>query len=152
MNPKAIEKANEIINGKSGFVGGGMEGYVSLALIDEHDDPVITTISIARADGIRWLTFVPGSDRNSVKRASRCNRACVCINSRHYHISLVGSIEILTDAQSKRDNCMEPLRAYWDGPEEADYCVLRFTTEHYTIYLIDSDFEGGEVQERGSIA
>ena len=79
MNQKAVAKANEIVNAKSGFVGGGMEGYVSLALINENGYPAITTISIAKADGIKWLTFVPGSERNSVKRANKCNRACVCI-------------------------------------------------------------------------
>ncbi len=150
MNQKAIKKAHEIVNAKSDFVGGGMEGYVSLALIDEDGYPVITTISIAKADGIKWLTFVPGSERNSVKRANKCNRACVCINSRYYHISLVGTIEVLTDVESRKDNWQEPLREYWSGPEEADYCVLRFTTERYTIYLIDKDFEGGEIQEKGS--
>ena len=149
MNQKVIAKANEIVNAKSNFIGGGMDGYVSLALIDDKGYPVITTISIAKADGINWLTFVPGSERNSVKRASKCNRACVCINSRCYHISLVGNIEILTDAESKIDNWMEPLKEHWDGPEVADYCVLRFITEHYTIYLIDNDFEGGEIQESG---
>jgi general stress protein 26 len=151
MNQKAIAKASEIINTKSGFIGDGMDGYVSLALIDEDGSPVITTISIARADGVKWLTFVPGSGRNSVKRASKCNRACVCLNSRSYHISLVGTIEVLTDAESKRDNWMEPLKAYWNIPEEADYCVLRFTTERYTIYLIDQDFEHGEIQVSGSL-
>ena len=149
MNQEVIAKANEIVNAKSNFIGDGMDGYVSLALIDENGHPVITTISIAKADGIKWLTFVPGSERNSVKRADKCNRACVCINSRCYHISLIGKIEVLTDAESKKDNWMEPLKKYWAGPETADYCVLRFVTEHYTIYLIDNDFEGGEIQESG---
>ena len=151
MNQKAVEKANEIINAKSGFIGQGMEGYVSLALLDENDYPIITTISIAKADGINCLTFVPGSKRNSVKRANRCNRASVCINSRYCHISLVGTIEVLTDEKSKKDNWQKPFEEYWSGPEEADYCVLRFTTKYYTIYLIDKDFEGGEIQERGSL-
>jgi len=73
----------------------------------------------------------------------------VCINVGQYHISLVGIVEVLTDAESKKDNWMEPFKAYWEGPETADYCVLRFTTESYTIYLIDDDFESGEVHERG---
>jgi len=150
MNEAVIAKANEIVNAKANFIGGGMEGYVSLAQINENGFPVITTISIAKADGIKWLTFVPGSERNSVKRARQCNRACVCINAEHYHISLVGTMEVLTDAESKKENWMEPFKAYWEGPETAGYCVLRFTTESYTIYLIDSEFEGGEIHERGS--
>ena len=149
MNPKIFAKASKIINSKSNFIGGGMDGFVSLAQIDESGYPVITTVSIAKADGIKWLTFVPGSERNSVKRACNCNRACVCLNSRFYHISLVGNIEVLTDAESKRDNWMAPLGAYWDGPDAADYCVLRFVTERYSIYLIDNDFEGGEIEARG---
>lgn len=149
MNQKALAKAGEIVNAKAGFIGGSMEGYVSLALMDEDGYPVITTISIAKADGIKWLTFVPGSQRNSVKRAKMCSRACVCINSRHYHISLVGTVEVLTDAKSKADNWQEPLGEYWSGPDEADYCVLRFTTQRYTIYLIDKDFESGEIEHSG---
>jgi len=77
MNKAVIAKANEIVNAKANFIGGGMGGYVSLAQMSENGYPIITTISIAKADGIKWLTFVPGSERNSVKRACQCNRACV---------------------------------------------------------------------------
>ena len=142
MNEEAIAKAGEIINARTDFIGGGMEGYATLTLIDEDGYPASTTVTISKADGIKWLTFLSGLSANPAKRISKCNRACVCLSSSKYHISLQGTVEVLTDMKSKKENWQELMGEYYgDKWENPDYCVLRFATERYNIYIVDGDLE-----------
>jgi general stress protein 26 len=137
MNQEVIKKANEIINAKTGYIGGGMEGYVALALIDESGYPTASTLTIAKADGINWLTFCTSLDTNKVKRINKCNRAGVCINSSEYNITLVGTIEVLTDESTRKDNWLPALDddVHWSGYDDPNFCVLRFTTERYSLFV-----------------
>jgi len=139
MNNKTIEKASEIIHSKSNYIGGGMEGIATLTLIDENGYPVSSTLTISKTDGIKWLTFLTSLDSSSAKRANNNSRACVCLNSSEYHISLMGDIEVLTDEKTKKEMWQEPLSYHFKGPDDPQYCVLRFTTKYYSIYIVDGD-------------
>jgi len=150
MNQAVIDKASAIINGKTGYIGGGMEGYAALALIDEQGYPTASTLTIAKADGIKWLTFCTSPGQGKVSRIEQCNRASVCINSSEYNITLVGTIEILTDLKAKQDNWLPIMDdgAHWSGPDDPAFCVLRFTMERYSIYVADADEEAvGTLQD-----
>ncbi|MCL1913524.1 MAG: pyridoxamine 5'-phosphate oxidase family protein [Eubacteriaceae bacterium] len=138
MNQEVIEKANEIINAKTGYIGGGMDGYATLALIDENGYPTASTLTIAKADGIKWLTFCTSPDSNKAKRISSCNRASVCVNSNEYNITLVGTIEVLVDEASRKDNWLPAMEAegmHWSSYDDPSFCVLRFTTERYNLFV-----------------
>ena len=135
MEQEIIARAGEIINSKTGYIDNGMGGYAALALIDEEGYPTASTLTIAKADGIKWLTFCTSLGRNAVKRIQKDNRASVCINSSEYNITLVGKMEILTDAETKQENWFPPMSGHWSGPEDPDYCVLRFTTERYNLFV-----------------
>jgi general stress protein 26 len=137
MNQGVITRANDVINAKTGYIGGGMEGYAALALIDECGYPTASTLTIAKADGIRWLTFCTSPESNKAKRIGKCNRASVCINSSEYNITLVGTVEVVTDAETKNDNWLEPMNdgAHWSGSDDPAFCVLRFTTERYNLFV-----------------
>jgi general stress protein 26 len=142
MNQDIIKKAGEIINSKTGYIGGGMEGYAVLALIDENGYPTASTLTIAKADGIKWLTFNTSLDRDSVKRINKCNRSSVCINSSEYNITLVGKIEVLTDPDTKNDMWFPVMEGQWNSPDNPDYCVLRFTTERYSLFVGYEEVKG----------
>jgi hypothetical protein len=60
MTQELITRAEKIIMSKTGYIGGGMEGYCTLALIDEEGYPSTSTISISKADGLKWITFLSG--------------------------------------------------------------------------------------------
>ena len=135
MNKEIIAKAEEIINSKTGYIGGGMEGYAALGLVDENGYPTVSTLTIAKADGIKWLTFCTSLSRDSVKRINKCNRASICINSSEYNITLVGTVEVLTDSDIKKEMWFPPMENQWSGPEDPEYCVLRFTTERYSLFV-----------------
>jgi general stress protein 26 len=55
-----------------------------------------------------------------------------------YNITLVGKIEIITDPKVKQEMWYEQLEDQFSGPEDENYCVLKFTTERYNISF---DFE-----------
>jgi len=140
MSKEIIAKAEYIINAKAEFAG-GFDAYATLTLIDENGYPTSSTLSIVKADGIKWLTFISGIDDNPAKRIRKSNRACVCINTNKYHISLVGTVEISNDIETKKDMWQDVFTGYYDGPNDPYLCVLRFHTEHYNLYFIDGDLE-----------
>jgi PhnB protein len=50
----------------------------------------------------------------------------------------VGTVEILTDPDTKKDMWFPPMAEMWSGPDDPSYCVVRFTTERYNIFIADS--------------
>jgi len=139
MNQELIARAGAVIASKANYVGGGMEGYAVLALTDENGYPTASALTIAKADGINWLTFATSPDSNKAKRIAACSRASVCIATSEYNITLVGTIEIVTDAAVKQDNWFAPMAHMWSGPEDPAFCVLRFHTERYNLFFADDE-------------
>ena len=143
MSQDVIARAESVIMSKTDYIGGGMEGYCALALIDENGYPSASTLSISKADGIKWLTFLSGLGSNKAKRINRCNRGSVCINSSAYNITLVGTLEVLTESDIKKEMWQEPLGSIYSGPDDPDYCVIRFNTERYNIFFDDGKSAAG---------
>ena len=133
MSEQIIKRAEEIIARKS---GGGNEGYCTLAQMDLDGFPTAATISVSRAEGIQQLFFGSGIASNWAKRAQNDNRASVCFNSEEYNITLVGTLSILTDQETKNKYWYEGLRSHFTGPEDPGFCVLCFTTQRYSL-LVD---------------
>ena len=143
---EVIKRAGDLIASKTGYVGGGMEGYAVLSLIDENGYPTSSVLTIVKAEGINWLTFATSPDSNKAKRIAKCSSAGVCIASSEYNISLVGTIEIVTDLEAKKDMWLEPMNdgSHWSGYDDPNFCVLKFNTERYNICFADDDsFEEG---------
>lgn len=142
MRDRIIARAGEIVAQR---MGGGNRGFCTLALIDEDGYPAMTTISISKADGIKWLTFCTSLRANSVLRARRSCKAGVCVNSEGYHIALSGTIEVITDEAVKQEMWYQDLKQNFSGPNDPAYCVLRFSTERYNL-LIDWQEARGSLQ------
>jgi len=148
MNQPAIEKAVEIIKSKTAAVNMGVG--VTLSLLDHEGYPTTSTLSIANADGIRQLTFAAHLNTNKATRANANSRASVCIfdddyeGGAYYNITLVGDIEVVTDAATKHETWYSGLEAHFPngGIDDPDYCVLKFTTKRYNLWV---DIEGEEV-------
>ena len=133
MNEEIIARAGEIVAGKAGRAD---EAYCALALIDSEGYPTASTISVSKADGIQWITFCTGLGSNKTKRIEQCNRASVCFDAKDYNITLVGTIEVLTDPEVKKEMWYDGLENNFSSPEDPNYCVLRFTTNRYNL-LVD---------------
>lgn len=131
MNEDIISRAGEIV-AKS--IRG--ENWCTLALIDLDGSPTASTITASSADGIRTLTFCTGLGGPKAERIAKCNRASVCFNGADYNITLVGSIEVVTCPDVKKEMWYDGLQHHFSGPEDPNYCVLRFTAERYNL-LVD---------------
>ena len=142
MHQDLIKKASEIIEAKKDYPNDGMDGYAVVSLIDENGYPTSSTMSISKADGISWLTFLSDADGTKAKRIAKSNKACVCLASGEYHISLTGTMAVITDNETKKANwqdaIVEHFNANWDDP---GWAVLRFTTEHYNLFFAADDAE-----------
>ena len=146
MSKKAIAKAEEIVKSKTAEVNMGVG--VALSLIDHEGYPTTSTLSISKADGIRQITFGVSLDSNKAKRAKANSHASVCIfdddyaGGAYYNITLVGDIEVVTDAQMKKDTWYEGLEAHFsEGADDPNYCVLKFTTKRYNLW-VDMEEDG----------
>jgi len=139
MNRAIIEKANEIIR----YATTDWEkGICTLALIDDEGFPTASTLSLAKADGIKWLSFATTLDSNKAKRIEKCSKACVCFSSANYNITLVGTIEILTDPQTKKDTWYDGCEHHFSGTDDPNYCVLKFTPHRYCLFIGNEEAEG----------
>lgn len=137
MNQKMMDKAAERI---ACNIGEG--SYCTLALIDRFGYPTASTITASQAEGIGRIDFATGLSSRKAERAGNCPRACVCFNSPEYNITLVGRIEVVTDPEVKRQNWYEGLAEHFSGPEDPDYCVLRFSTERYSLFIDWMEVQG----------
>ena len=131
MNEKIIERAGEIIAERAK----GSQNFVTLAFVDRDGYPHTTTISISKSEGIKWLTFCTGTGAKK-DTIDRCNKASVCINSSEYHIALTGTIEQITDLDVKKEMWYDGLKNHFSGYDDPNYCVLKFTTERYNLFLL----------------
>ena len=140
MNQETIKKAEEIIKSKTAEVN--MGAGVTLSLLDHEGYPTTSTISISKADGIRQLTFGVSLSSNKGQRAKANNRASVCIfddnyeGGSYYNITLVGDVEVVTDPDVKKETWYEGLAEHFEqGVNDPNYCVLRFTTKRYNLWV-----------------
>jgi len=137
-----IARAGDLINSRTDYIGDGMEGWAVLTLIDEKGYPTSSTMTISKADGVNWITFLSDSDGIKTKRIAGCNKACMCLASSEYHISLTGTVEVITDTGIKKENWQQTItdhyKSDWNDPK---WAVLRFTAETYNIFFADDDTE-----------
>lgn len=97
MHEEIIARAGEIVQKNT-----GENSYCVLALVDLDGYPTASTITASKANGIKWLTFCTGLGSIRTNRIDKCNRASVCFNAEDYNITLVGTMEIVTDLDIKR--------------------------------------------------
>ena len=132
IKQELIIRAAEIIQQNT-----GEESYCTLALMDAQGFPTASTVTASKAQGIEWLTFCTGIGSNKAKRIADCSRASVCFNKDGaYNITLVGDIEIITDPMIKKEMWYGGLANHFNGYDDPNYCVLRFTTRRYNL-LVD---------------
>lgn len=139
MNQEAITRASGIINSKQDYVGGGMDGFVVLSLIDEQGHPTSSAITLSKSDGIKWLSFLGGTGSNKAKRIKNCNKAGVNISTSGYNITLVGTIETLIDPAKKKPHWQDVFTENHGAIDCPDHCAFLFTTERYSIYFADDN-------------
>ena len=138
-----IDKAAQII--RTRCANGNYAGQYCVVAQEELDGRLTASvITPAKAEGIAWVTFCTGLGANKSKRALRDDRASVCFAADDYNITLIGRIEVLTDEATKRENWYEGMEEHFSGPDDSNYCVLRFVTRAYNL-LVDWNEARGEL-------
>ncbi len=133
---ETIQKAGQIIQKNSAhFSPEGADSYCVLALMDQDGYPTASTLTASKADGIAELFFCTGLSANKAQRIQRCGRASVCFSGPDYNITLVGDIEVLTDPEAKKAQWYDGMGRHFSGPEDPQYCVLRFRTKRYNLFV-----------------
>lgn len=145
MNLEYLKKADALIS-RHTVHDGDASCLINCALgmTDFDGSPTVSPITASRADGIKTVYFCTGLSSNKVKRLSADNRASICLFSAEHHLTLVGTLEVLTDAATKERMWYAPLGQHFSGPDDANYCVLKFTTTRYNL-LIDWQEIRGEL-------
>ncbi|SHI16780.1 General stress protein 26 [Sporobacter termitidis DSM 10068] len=136
MNREIIVKAGEIVEKNT-----GRGTSCVLALIDPDGYPTASAITAAKAEGISWVAFCTGLNGPKAGRIRKCRRASVCFSD-DYNITLVGTIELVTDPEVKKEMWYGGLANHFSGPDDPDYCVLRFKTERYSLMLDGKEARG----------
>lgn len=136
MNKEIIKKAEEIICENTVHLAAiNPEPYCVLSLIDENGYPTQSTLTASKANGINSLTFCTGLTSNKAKRIEKCNLASVCFCHTTYNITLVGTIEIITDMKIKQEMWYDGLKNHFTGADDPNYCVLNFQTKRYNLFI-----------------
>ena len=125
-----IAKAGTIVERNTGETS-----YCVLALMDLDDYPTASTITASKANGIKEIFFCTGLGSTRTERINKCNKASVCFNAEDYNITLVGTMEIVTDLEVKRDMWYGGLIIHFSGPDDPNYCVLHFKAERYNLFV-----------------
>lgn len=131
MNKEIIEKAGKIIAKNT-----GESTHCVLGLVDLDGYPTASTITVSKSDGVNWMTFCTGLRSTKSERIRNNNHACVCFSAEEYNITLVGTIEIVTDTDVKKDMWYDGMSNHFSGPDDPEYCILRFKTQRYNL-LVD---------------
>ena len=146
MDKTAISLANELINARTDYVGDGMDGYVVLTLIDDQGFPTSSTITLSKAQGTNWLSFLSTTDTNKALRIANNNKASVCLASNNYNINLVGTVEIITEPIQKRPYWQDIFTEHYGSYDDPKTCVIKFTTQRYSVYFATEEaFEEGKL-------
>ena len=146
MNQEYLKKAADIVARHSVHSGVSDKLLVcALGMLDVDGMPTVAAITAARSEGINWVTFSTGLASNKVKRLKAGNTAAsVCFLSETYNVSLMGTLEVLTDPAVKKENWYDALGHHFSGPDDPAFCVLKFTTKRYNL-LVDFQEVRGEL-------
>jgi len=142
MSQDIIDRATEIVL-KNSVQGGEFCGQICvLSLIDAEGFPTASVITPSRSEGLWQLALCTSLDESRAKRAANCSRASVCFSSEEYCVNLVGEIEVVTSADVKREMWYDGLAFHFTGADDPRYCVLKFTTKRYKLFIDDEEIEG----------
>lgn len=135
MNQQLIEKASQIIVdrlGKSNLP----DAYCAMSVVDKNGYPHISTITIAKSEGIQKVYLCTGLSSSLIVRLKNQDKASVCLNSGTYSFTLDGIAKVLTDEKIKKDCWYDGLSMHFkDGYKDEHLCVIEFTTKEYGIFI-----------------
>ena len=143
MSQEIIKKATEIVAANTVKNGTFNNEICNLSLIDEDGCPTTSVLTPAKSDGIETVYLCTMLDSNAPRRIAKNNRAGVSFTSAEYCVNLVGEIEVITEQIIKSEIWYDGLAHHFpDGATDLNYCVLKFTTKRYKLFVDWQEVEG----------
>ena len=143
MNQEIIKRAGEIIAANTVKNGTYNNEICNLSLIDEDGYPTTSVITPAKSDGLKAVYLCTGLESNHARRIAKNMRASMSFTSTEYCVNLVGDIEVITDAAVKSEMWYDGLAYHFPGGDtDPNYCVLKFTTKRYKLFIDGEDVAG----------
>jgi general stress protein 26 len=119
------------------------------ALIDAQSVSFISSVDAAgfpnlkamlaprKRDGLKAFYFTTNTSSQRVQQYKKNNKACIYFYDKRFFrgVQLLGTMEVLTDAKSKKLIWQEGDTLYYPlGVTDPDYCVLKFTATQGRYY------------------
>jgi len=134
MSSKIINKSSEMIKKASN---------AHLGVVDENGYPVVMSMSLTNTESISEVYMTTTLDSNKAVCLKKNNKASLCISNENDNITLVGEIEICTDQETKSKCWQNWFNEVYEGGEtDPNYCVLKFTTKRYKLFIGYETAEG----------
>ena len=111
-----------------------------LASVNENGFPRPVPMSKVRSEGASVLWFATGTTSRKTKHFTTDPKTGVCCHAGMNSAAMAGTVGIFRDAET-RHACWKPefLPHFPEGPDDPEYCVLKFTATEGTFW-IDGEF------------
>ena len=136
---------NELVS-KAAAVMNAAETAV-IALVDENGFPRACAISCLKTEGIKHAWFATGLSSGKVRCIRLNNKTGLCCYDQNNNLTLMGTVEILTEPEIKKEMWADWLINYFPGGvTDPEYCILRFSAEK-AVFCSDSQYEELNLKE-----
>jgi len=133
MNEQAIARVNKMLDAAS------MPNMV-FSVLDEKGYPSGSLVGVTLKNGMKELYFGSNFESNKAKRVRANGKTSLCWGSDMFSITLVGTTTFVDDLEIKKKNWRDEWAAMgWTGYDDPDYTIFKFTTERYSICLMDDE-------------
>lgn len=114
---------------------------IALASVSETGFPRACVMARVRNDGLKTIWVATGITSRKTIHFQANPKASVCFSAGHDSVTLIGTVQIFTDTQTKEDIWQDWFINFFPGgAADPNYCVLRFTAAEATLW-IDNCFE-----------
>lgn len=108
---------------------------VSFATVNEDGYPRVCIVSPVKVEGYATVFFSTSASSEKVRQLMENPKSSVCYQLGGDSQTLVGTARVLTDLAVKKDLWRDwMLRHFPLGPQDPDYCIVRFDGEKATLW------------------
>lgn len=118
-----------------------------IALIDKEGFPRASTISCLKTEGISHAWFATGLNTGKARCLEGNKKAGLCFCDGSNNVTLMGTVEILTEPGIKKDMWLDWFIEHFPGGvDDSEYCILKFSTEKM-VFWIDSEYKEMDLKQ-----
>lgn len=137
MNADLMQRAEEIMKKANTAV---------IATIDGEGYPRASVITSLKTEGIKHAWFSTSLKSGKVRCIRINSKASLCYSDGDNNITLMGTIEIVTDPELKKDMWLDWFIDHFPGGiEDPNYCLLKFTAGKAAFWIDSISLELDEI-------